>query len=262
MTTTIAIANAKGGCGKTTSALHLSVALADRGYRTLAVDADAQHTLSRHLGVLSRGIPTMREVLFDGLPVAGAAVPVRPNLDLVPSSLMLANADVALSQLAGSDLRLRRAMDGATWDFCVIDCPPSLGKLCINALVASTYFLVPIDSAPYALEGLDMLMQTVQEVRGYYNPSLRFLGPLMTLYDHTRIARQVHDEVRTRWPTETLTTVIRRSTRVKEAAAFGETVFDAGVSSASEDYRALADEILLRVRAGSGVAEGGLHAVR
>lgn len=262
MTTTIAIANAKGGCGKTTTALHLSVAFADRGHRTLAVDADAQHTLGRHLGVLPRGIPTMRKLLFDGLSVTKVAVPVRPHLDLVPASLMLANADVALSQLAGSDLRLRRAMDGAGWDFCVIDCPPSLGKLCMNALVAATYFLVPIDSAPYALEGLDMQMQTVEEVRGYYNPSLRFLGPLMTLYDNTRIAKQVHDEVRTRWPEETFATVIRRNTRVKEAAAFGETVFDGGMNGASEDYRALADEILLRVQAGSAMVGGARHAVR
>lgn len=249
MTTTIAIANAKGGCGKTTSALHLSVALADLGYRTLAIDADAQHTLSRHLGVLPHGIPTMREVLFDGQMVADVAVPVRPHLDLLPASLMLANADVALSQLAGSDLRLRRAMAGAPWDFCIIDCPPSLGKLCMNALVAATHFLVPIDSAPYALEGLDMLMQTVGEARSYYNPDLRFLGALMTLYDQTRVAKQVREEVRTRWPAETLETLIRRSTRVKEAAAFGETVFDGAVTGVGDDYRALAAEILTRVGA-------------
>jgi len=262
MTTTIAIANAKGGCGKTTSALHLSVALANLGYRTLAIDADAQHTLSRHLGVLPRGIPTLREILFDGYTVASVAVSVRPNLALVPASLMLANADVALSQLAGSDLRLRRAMVEGEWDFCVIDCPPSLGKLSMNALVAATHFLVPIDSAPYALEGLDMLMQTVEEVRGYYNPSLSFLGPLLTLYDHTRIARQVHEEVRARWPQETLTTVIRRSTRVKEAAAFSETVFDGAMNSASDDYRALAEEVLHRVGEVPGAVEEVRHAVR
>lgn len=247
MTKTIAVANAKGGCGKTTSALHLSVALADAGYRTLAIDADAQHTLTRHLGVHPRGILTIRDVLFDGLDVGDAAVHVRSNLDLVPASLMLANADVALSQLAGSDLRLRRAMAHADWDFCIIDCPPSLGKLCMNALVASTHFLVPIDSAPYALEGLDMLMQTVEESRSFYNPELLFLGALLTLYDSTRISKQVHEEVCARWPHETLETVIRRSTKIKEAAAFGETVFDGAVSGVADDYRALAREVIARV---------------
>lgn len=249
MTITIAVANAKGGCGKTTTALHLGVALAEAGYRTLAVDADAQHTLTRHLGVQPRGILTIRDVLFDGTAIADVVIPVRPGLDLLPASLMLANADVALAQLAGSDLRLRRAMVDTDWDVCVIDCPPSLGKLCVNALVAATHFLVPVDSAPYALEGLDMLTQTVDEVRSYYNPSLRFLGALMTLYDNTRIAKQVHEEVQTRWPRETLTTMVRRSTKVKEAAAFGETVFDGGAGGVSDDYRALAEEVLARTGA-------------
>jgi len=247
MSVTIAVANAKGGCGKTTSALHLSVALADAGYNTLAVDIDAQHTLSRHLGVAPRGIPTMRNVLFDGASVQDVAVEVRRNLRVVPASLTLANADVSLSQLAGSDLRLRRAMASPDWDICIIDCPPSLGKLCMNALVAATHFLVPIDSAPYALEGLDMLMQTVDESRSYYNPDLRFLGALLTLYDNTRISKQVLEEVRARWPRETLTTVIRRSTKVKEAAAFGETIFDGAANGAGDDYRALAVEVLQRV---------------
>lgn len=251
--TTIAVANAKGGCGKTTTALHLSVALAEEGFNTLVVDADAQHTLSRHLGVLPRGIPTMRDVLFDGLPVREAAVTVRPNLRLAPASLTLANADVALSQLAGSDLRLRRAMADPDWEICIIDCPPSLGKLCVNALVASTHLLVPIDSAPYALEGLDMLMQTVDEARSYYNPELRFLGALLTLYDQTRISRQVQEEVRARWPRETLRTVIRRSTKFKEAAAFGETIFEANAGGGGSDYRALAEETLERVGMGRHV---------
>ena len=252
---TIVLANAKGGCGKTTSALHLSVAFADAGFATLAVDADAQHTLSRHLGVAPRGLPTLRDVLFDGVPAREAATVVRPNLRLVPASLQLANADVALSQLAGSDLRLRRAMADADWELCVIDCPPSLGKLTMNALVAGTRVLVPIDSAPYALEGLDLLMQTVEEARGYYNPALRFLGAMLTLYDHTRIARQVLEEVRARWPRETFETVIRRSTRVKEAAAYRDTVFDGVANGAGDDYRALAEEVLAR----SGV---GRHALR
>ncbi len=247
MSITIAVANAKGGCGKTTTALHLGAALAEEGYSTLVIDADAQHTLSRHLGVLPHGIPTMRDVLFDGLLAKDVAVEVRPHLRLVPASLTLANADVALSQLAGSDLRLRRAMSDPDWDICIIDCPPSLGKLCMNALVAATHVLVPIDSAPYALEGLDMLMQTVDEARSYYNPELRFLGALLTLYDNTRISRQVLEEVRARWPRETLSTPIRRSTKVREAAALGETIFDGTIGGVGDDYRALAEEVLERV---------------
>jgi chromosome partitioning protein len=106
---------------------------------------------------------------------------------------------------------------------------------------------VPIDSAPYALEGLDMLMQTADEARAYYNPDLRFLGALMTLYDSTKISRQVFEEVRARWPKETLDTVIRRSTKVKEAAAFGETVFDITANGVGADFLALANEVVQRV---------------
>lgn len=106
MIATIAVANARGGCGKSTTALHLAAALADSGYAVLAVDADAQHTLWRHPDVVPRGIPTMRDVLFEGVPARDIAVSVRPNLRLVPARLTLVNADVALSQLAGSDIRL------------------------------------------------------------------------------------------------------------------------------------------------------------
>ncbi len=248
MTTTIAVANAKGGCGKTTTALHLSAELASRGLRVLMVDIDPQHTLSRHLGVVpSQGTPTVRDILFDELPVSSVRVEVQPNLWLIPSSLELATADVDLASEPAADQRLRPALSEPDWDFCIIDCPPSLGRLSMNALVASDGVLVPIDSAPYAMEGHDMLMRRVREAQKYYNRDLRLLGVLLTLYDNTRASRQVGETVRQRWPQETFRTTIRRSTRVKDAAVFRELLLDSSTDGAGSDYRALAEEILERV---------------
>ncbi len=254
---TIAVANAKGGVGKTTTALHLAVAFADRGFRILLIDADPQHTLSRHLGVLRTGDdPTLREVLLDDALVEDAAVQVRNNLRLVPSTLELATVDIALSQMPAPDVRLQNALARPDWDYCIIDCPPSLGKVTLNALVASTHVLVPVDSSTYAVQSLNLLMTTLfQEVRRFYTQDLRFLGALLTQYEAaTNISKEVRAGMTAMWPRDTLQTVIRKSSKLKEAAAHRETAFDWPRTPAAEDYRRLADELIARI-------EGVPHAV-
>ncbi len=243
----IVIANAKGGVAKTTTALHLAVGFADLGLRTVAIDMDPQGTLSQQLGVQATDIPTVREVLVDGKPPRDVLIAVRPHLQLLPANILLADADLALSQLHASDLRLRRALQGLSADLVVIDVPPSIGKLTVNALVAADGFIAPIDSEIYAMMGLQLLFRTVETVREYFNPHLRFLGPLLTMAEgRTIVTRVVEEELRAQYP-ETFTTVIRKSQRTKEAAMSGQTLYDIAGTTAGADYRALVREVLARL---------------
>lgn len=220
---TIVIASAKGGVAKTTTALHLAVGFADLGLRMVAIDMDPQGTLSQQLGVRSTDIPTVRGALTEGRPLRATLIPVRERLDLLPANTLLADADLALSQLHASDLRLRRALQGLVADLVVIDIPPSIGKLTVNALVAADGFIAPIDGEISALMGLQLLFRTVETVREYFNPGLRFLGPLLTMAEgRTIVTRVVEGELRSRYP-ETFVTVIRKSQRTKEAAMSGQT---------------------------------------
>jgi len=244
---TIVIANAKGGVAKTTTALHLAVGFADRGLRTIAIDMDPQGTLSQQLGVQATDIRTVREVLVEGLAPRDALIAVRPHLQLLPANILLADADLALSQLHASDLRLRRALQGLQGDLVVIDVPPSIGKLTVNALVAADGFIAPIDSEIYAMMGLQLLFRTVETVREYFNPGLRFLGPLLTMAEgRTIVTRVVEEELRAQYP-ETFTTVIRKSQRTKEAAMSGQTLYDLAGTTAGADYRVLVGEVLARL---------------
>ncbi|HSH81810.1 MAG TPA: AAA family ATPase [Herpetosiphonaceae bacterium] len=252
MTVTIAIANAKGGVGKTTTALHLAVAFAERGLSTLAIDIDPQGTLTQQLGIATNhDTPTVREVLFDNHRLRDVAVPTRLHLDVAPADLRLADADLGLAQVGGGDLRLRKGMRGLPHEIVVIDCPPALGKLTFNALVAADAYLVPIDSAAFALMGMDMLFRTVEEVREYFNPNLRFLGPVLTLAEpRTLVTRAVSDQLRRAYP-ETFATMIRRSQKAKEVAFAQETLLDIEPTTTGDDYRTLASEVLGRLGLGA-----------
>lgn len=150
---TIAIANAKGGCAKTTSVLHLAVAFAERGLDVLAVDVDPQGTLTRQLGITIRGQASVKEVLLDGLPLAEAVVVARPQLAVLGADLRLASADLDLATAVGGDTRLRRALRNAPYDIILIDYPPAIGKLTVNALVAADAFIVPLEPSQLLARG-------------------------------------------------------------------------------------------------------------
>ncbi len=248
MTVTIAVANAKGGCGKTTTALHLAVTFAERGLRTLAVDVDPQGTLTRQLGVETRGFPTIREVLFDGLPLGSALVSAREHLDVAGADLRLAEADLTLPQLQGADMRLRRAMRGLAHDIVLIDCPPSLGKLTVNALVAADWFLATLEPSAYSLEGLAMLLPTVEQTREFYNPALKFLGPVLVMAEpRTTVTRVIREQLADTWGDLVFRTDVRKSQRTKEVAFTRDTLLDVEPTTTGADYRMLAGEILDRV---------------
>ncbi len=244
MTVTIAIANAKGGCGKTTTALHLAVAFAEQGLHTLAVDMDPQGTLTQQLGVTTDGSPTVREALFDGLPLRELARPSRPNLDVVGADLRLVESDLVLPHKLGADTLLRRAMRGLPHAVAVIDCPPSLGKLTVNALVAARFLLAPVDPSPYSVDGLDLLLTTFEQARDLYNAELQFLGPVLVLAEpRTIVTRAILDNLRARWRDHVINTTVRRSSKTREVAFYRETLFDVEPTTAGQDYRTLAEEI-------------------
>jgi chromosome partitioning protein len=256
---TIAVTNAKGGSGKSTTVLHLAVAFAERGLDVLAVDMDPQGTLTRQLGVTTRGMPSVREVLIDGLPLGGATVAARPRLAVLGADLRLASADLDLATAVGGDTRLRRALRNAPYDLILIDCPPAIGKLTVNALVAADAFLVPLDPSQYSLEGLDMLQPTVRAVRENYSPDLAFLGPVLVLAEpRTTVTKLVRDQLQADWGDKLFPTMVRKSQRTKEVAFTRDTLFDgAEATTTGTDYLALASEIAARL--GLPVAHAGVR---
>ena len=234
----ITIANQKGGVGKTTSAVNLAAALAMHGSRVLVVDLDPQGNASTALGVEHHAdIPSVYHVILEGSPFDDIVVPAEglPNLYCAPATLHLAGAEVDLVPMVARESRLRRALeayDTSRFDYVLIDCPPSLGLLTVNALTGGDELLIPIQTEYYALEGLTQLLHTVDLVKQHLNPKLAVTTILLTMYDaRTRLAAQVADEVRSHFGDLVLNTVIPRSVRVSEAPSYGESVLTYDPSS-------------------------------
>jgi chromosome partitioning protein len=254
----IAISNQKGGVAKTTTAINLAAALVELGHPTLIIDLDPQGNASTGLGVgLNQRQVTSFDLLLGESDVAQAIVSTEtPGLDLVPATTDLSSADVQLVDRRKRSFLLGDALRGPgieKYRFVIIDCPPSLNLLTINAMVASDSVLVPLQCEFFALEGLSQLMSTIRDIRSTANPDLRIEGVLLTMHDQrNRLTQQVENDVRGALGEIVYKTVIPRNVRLSEAPSFAKTVlaYDPA-SKGAEAYRALAEEFLLKTQQGA-----------
>jgi chromosome partitioning protein len=252
MAVIIAVTNQKGGVGKTTTSINLAYCLHKAGKRVLLVDFDPQGNATSGLGFDKNelGVTTL-EVIQQQVDLAQAVVTTRyKNLDLVPSTPQLANAEVELAKAERRFVRLKQALEPvASYDYIIIDSPPSLSLLTVNSLIAANYVLLPVQAEFYAMEGLGQLLDTMQLIRKGMNPTLELVGVLVTMMDaRTTLSKQVHEEIKKHFPGKTFETVIPRNVRIAEAPSHGVPVGDYdGWSKGARAYKALAKEVMTRV---------------
>ncbi len=249
----ITVANQKGGVGKTTTAINLSAAVANKGFKTLLIDLDPQaNSTMSYVDV--RGVErSMYDVLVsEELQFREVIVPTPvANLDLAPSRIALAKLESKLIGEIDGHYRLkdRIAEVAAGYDYVFIDTPPTLGMITVNALVASTHVLVPIQSSYFALEGTDDLLETIDKIKARPNPNLQLLGVVITMHDRrTTLAKDIHDQIRNVFGDRLFRTIITKSIRLEESPAYKESIFSfAPRSSGAMEYYSLSEEILSRV---------------
>ncbi len=248
----ISVANQKGGVGKTTTTVNLGASLAYLGKKVLLVDIDAQGNATSGVGIRK---PDVKEDIYDILvnevDIKETILPTsRENLFIVPATLQLAGAEIELTSMMARESRLKLALDEIKddYDYILIDCPPSLGHLTINAFTASDSILIPVQCEYYALEGLSQLLNTVRLVQKHFNPDLAIEGVLLTMFDaRTNLGAEVVEEVRRYFQEKVYETVIPRNVRLSEAPSHGLSIIDYDIrSKGAEVYQALAKEVLAR----------------
>lgn len=246
MSHVIAVLNQKGGVGKTTTAINLGAYLAKAGHSVLIADLDPQGNSTSGLGLDKQALnSTLYDVLFSRADANQATQSINSKLSILPSNANLAGAEVELVPLPGRELKLRDMLAGQNYDYILIDCPPSLGLLTINALAAANSVLIPVQAEYYALEGLSQLLSVIQQVRQVLNPGLDILGVLITLYDsRNSLSDQVRKELEGYFGAKLFQTIIPRNVRLAEAPSFGRSIIEHDKwSKGARAYKSLAKEV-------------------